>query len=317
MSEASGSYTWSGSLQSTNIRALYERCQKLRLTGRMVLSQGESSLEIIWIAGEPIENEGDQGTRSLPLWNQGDFLVEQRMPDFKGQLTKGIEMSGALKPGLCQALYKLCSDNALSADVEIKRSSGETAQVRFATGKAETATIAGQNESALSAISKLGSWVDGSYRVVLRPKFDEASTQVPAEASKKRRDSSDKFDLTGSVSIDVSKGGPAEWPPKLKPGDSLGGAVPKPTPAAPAPAGGDKKPGAPTPASAGKRISADNLALMAPSALPTQPLSVLARSQIAKEATKKPSGGSKAVVVISVLVIVLCAAAIAGILVLR
>ncbi|HRI34702.1 MAG TPA: hypothetical protein PLD02_13195, partial [Saprospiraceae bacterium] len=90
MSEASGSYTWSGSLQSTNIRALYERCQKLRLTGRMVLSQGESSLEIIWIAGEPIENEGDQGTRSLPLWNQGDFLVEQRMPDFKGQLTKGI-----------------------------------------------------------------------------------------------------------------------------------------------------------------------------------------------------------------------------------
>jgi len=312
MAEASSSYSWSGSLQATNIRALYERCQKLRLTGRMVLSQGESSLEITWIAGEPIENEGDQGTRSLPLWNQGDFLVEQRMPDFKGQLTKGIELSGALKPGLCQALYKLCSDNALSADVEIKRSSGETAQVRFATGKAETATIAGQNESALSAISKLGAWVDGSYRVVLRPKFDEAATQIPAEAAKKRRDSSDKFDLTGSVSLDVSKGGPVDWPPKLKPGDSLGGSVPKPTPTPPA--GADKK-STPTPASSAKRISADNLAQMAPSALPTQPLSVLARSQIAKE-TKKPSG-SRTVVLISVLVIVLCAAAIVGILVMR
>lgn len=132
MSEASNSaYRWSGSLLQTNIRSLYERCQRLRLTGLMRLRQGEAVLDLMWVGGEPIEGEGDQGTRSLPLWNDGEFMVEQRMPDFKGQLTTATEMSGPLRPGQIQGIYKLCSDNVLSAEVDMTRGSGETAQVRF------------------------------------------------------------------------------------------------------------------------------------------------------------------------------------------
>src|SRR5262245_18117762 len=110
-----GGFNWSGSLQATDIRALYERCQRLRITG---LKQGDASLDLVWVGGEPIENEGDQGTRSLLLWNTGEFIVEQRIPDWKGQLTGGIEMRGSLRAGQTQAIYKLCADNVLSADVE-------------------------------------------------------------------------------------------------------------------------------------------------------------------------------------------------------
>ncbi len=122
MSDASNTpYRWSGSLQATNIRALYERCQRVRLTGLMKLIQGTQTLELMWIGGEPIEGETDQGTRSLPLWSNGEFVVEQRMPDFRGQLTQAIETSGSLRIGLVQAIYKLCADNVLSADVDLTR----------------------------------------------------------------------------------------------------------------------------------------------------------------------------------------------------
>src|SRR6185436_10423569 len=143
-------FSWSGTLQTTNIRTLYERCQRLRLTGLMRLKQGEAVLDLMWVGGEPIENEGDQGTRSLPLWNTGEFSVEQRLPDWKGQLTTSVELAGAMRAGQVQAIYKLCADNVLSADVDLKRGNGEAAQVRFTLGKAETASINGQNESALS-----------------------------------------------------------------------------------------------------------------------------------------------------------------------
>lgn len=216
-------YSWSGSLQATNIRQLYERCQKLRLTGVMRLKQGSDSLELTWIGGEPIENEGDQGTRSLPLWNNGEFRVEQRMPDWKGRLTPGTEVSGPLKAGQIQAIYKLCSDHLLSAEVELSRAGGESAQVRFSLGKAESATISGQTESALTALSKLGGWVEGSFRITLRPMFgDSAVAEAPVFSGK--RDSDDQFDVTGS--LDLARGNVA-WPPKPKEGGGApGGPVP-------------------------------------------------------------------------------------------
>lgn len=226
MSEpSSGSaFSWSGTLQITNIRTLYERCQRLRLTGLMRLKQGEAILDLMWVGGEPIENEGDQGTRSLPLWNTGEFSVEQRLPDWKGQLTTSVEMNGALKAGLAQAIYKLCSDNVLSADVELKRGNGEAAQVRFTLGKAEAASINGQNESALAALSKLGAWTDGTFRVALRPLFGESGGAEAPVFDKKKGSSDDKFDLTGSVNVDISKG-PVEWPPALRDA-AMGGPVP-------------------------------------------------------------------------------------------
>lgn len=225
MSDASNNpYCWSGSLQATNIRALYERCQRVRLTGLMKLKQGTQVLEMMWIGGEPIEGESDQGTRSLPLWSNGEFSVEQRMPDFRGQLTQATDMSGSLRIGLVQAIYKLCSDNVLSADVDLSRGNGEVAQVRFNLGKAESANINKQTESALTALSKLSGWADGTFRVVLRPLFGDG-TGGDAQPAKAKKSNDDKFDLTGSVNIDVSKG--VDWPPKGGGDDSsVGGPVP-------------------------------------------------------------------------------------------
>ena len=183
-------FSWTGSLKNTNIRQLYERCQRLRLTGKMQLRQGDQALELVWIGGEPIETEADQGTRSLPLWNSGEFQVDQCIPDWKGVLTKHVELTGSLRAGQIQAIYKLCSDNQLSADVELKRQSGEVAQVRFTLGKAEGATISGQAESALTALSKLSAWSDGAFRVGLRPLFGDvqaAEAPVFGEKDSKQR----------------------------------------------------------------------------------------------------------------------------------
>lgn len=281
-------YSWSGSLQATNIRQLYERCQKLRLTGVMRLKQGSDSLELTWIGGEPIENEGDQGTRSLPLWNNGEFRVEQRMPDWKGRLTAGTEVSGPLKAGQIQAIYKLCSDHLLSADVELTRAGGESAQVRFSLGKAESATISGQTESALTALSKLGGWVEGSFRITLRPMFgDSAVAEAPVFSGK--RDSDDQFDVTGS--LDLARGNVA-WPPKPKDGaggSAPGGPVPMggPLPGATKPAGAPPMGAAPMTAAAGASSSPGTAA---PIAVPPR----LAQTLISPQ--KAPSAAALAAV---------------------
>lgn len=345
MADASNSpYRWSGSLQATNIRALYERCQRVRLTGLMRLKQGDQVLEMMWIGGEPIEGEAEQGTRSLPLWSNGEFVVEQRIPDFRGQLTGGIETSGSLRIGLVQAIYKLCADNVLSADVDLVRGSGEAAQVRFNLGKAESATINKQTESALTALSKLSGWTDGTYRVVLRPLFgDGGASEAPVAKAKKSSD--DKFDLTGSVNIDVSKG--VDWPPKGGDDGPVGGPVPMdaasspgnqprppltppkpaasaasgPTPVPPAPSG-------PTPGVVPPRLhstlvhsqgAAPGAAASAGAGAATVPMSTLTRDMIEKQSRSQPApaappvtvkkgGGSKLVVVIAVLVLLVLAA---------
>ena len=310
-------FRWSGSLQETNIRALYERCQRVRLTGLMKLKQGDQVLEMMWIGGEPIEGEAEQGTRSLPLWSNGEFIVEQRIPDFRGQLTGTVETSGSLRIGMVQAIYKLCADNVLSADVDLVRGNGEAAQVRFNLGKAESATINKQTESALTALSKLSGWTDGTYRVVLRPYFGEAGgAETPVAKAKKSAD--DKFDLTGSVNIDVSKG--TEWPPRIGGDDgSVGAPVPmdalsspgnqqrpvivppKPSSAsgqslgsspAPAPApgmvmprtgGAPAKPSAPAPAPAPAPVAAPPAAA-SPATAATVPMSTVTRDMLAKQA---------------------------------
>lgn len=294
MSEPSSSsgFSWSGTLQVTNIRTLYERCQRLRLTGLMRLKQGDSILDLMWVGGEPIENEGDQGTRSLPLWNTGEFSVEQRLPDWKGQLTTSVEMTGAMKAGLAQAIYKLCADNVLSADVDLKRGNGEGAQVRFTLGKAEAASINGQNESALAALSKLGAWTDGTFRVALRPLFNENAAEAPVFKDKKAS-SDDKFDLTGSVNIDISKG-PVDWPPSLRDA-AAGGPVPMdssgkhpPVPAA-APSSPSSTPAAKPPAAASASASG--------SAIPPRLASTLVTGQKPPVVTNLPPASSNAATV--------------------
>jgi hypothetical protein len=336
MSQASMSaYSWTGSLTETNIRALYERCQRLRLTGLMQLHQGDSKLELMWVGGEPIENEGDSGTRTLPLWNNGAFVVEQRMPDWKGQLTTGVEMSGSLRSGQIQAIYKLCADNVLSADVDLLRGSGEAAQLRFTLGKAESAAINGQTESALSAISTLSGWADGTFRVVLRPLFGDA-TAAEAPVFKDKNKGDDQFDVTGSINIDVSKG-PVDWPAGLRdlPGmgssSSVGKSLPPKTglvaekSGAVAVAAASTKsapavnlPGtSPLAATAITPPKPAGLPLPAPGAAATVPMSTLSRAQIAKDAQRassvqvsSSSGNGKTIAIISILFIVICAGVI-------
>jgi hypothetical protein len=310
-SRAQGAYSWTGTLKNTNIRQLYERCQRLRLTGRMQLHQGDQSLELVWIGGEPIETETDQGTRSLPLWNSGDFTVEQCIPDWKGQLTKSVELTGSMRAALIQSIYKLCADNQLSADVELLRQNGEAAQVRFTLGKAEAATISGQTESALTALSKLSAWSDGTYRVVLRPLFgDVQAAEAPVFSEKDQSD--DQFDVTGSM--DIARGGINSWPPKLREPAAIGQPVPmggspaRSLPGATAAGGGAVGPSASSqpPVAAASSASAPSgtsspgpknsrlastmvSGLAAPSgegipssALPTQPMSTMSRENAMK-----------------------------------
>lgn len=340
MSQASnGGFRWSGSLQTTNIRALYERCQRLRLTGLMRLQQGDAALDLMWIGGEPIENEGEQGTRSLPIWKDGDFLVEQRMPDWKGQLTNGVEMSGSLRPGGTQAIYKLCAENVLSAEVELVRGSGESAQVRFTLGKAETASINGRTESALSALSTLSGWVDGNFRVVLRPLFGEGAAEAPV-FKEKTTNSDEQFDVTGSVNVDITKG-PVEWPAELRDAAGLGGPSPMDPPSAslksgpsPAPAGGNaarakaapavpppaKPAGTPPPvATPAKPPLASPASLLPPisTSAPTVPLTAVPRAPLAPLANAPqkvaPRGGTlRTVGIAAFLLLLLCAGLAVG-----
>jgi hypothetical protein len=301
----------------------------------MQLRQGDSALSLMWVGGEPIENEGDAGTRTLPLWNNGDFVVEQRMPDFKGQLTTGVEISGSLRGGQIQAIYKLCGDNVLSADVDLLRGSGDAAQVRFTLGKAETAAINGQAESALSAISTLSGWADGTFRVALRPLFGEAAV---AEAPVFKDKGDEQFDVTGSINIDVTKG-PVDWPAGLRDLPGMSGASSAVKPSKPALASEKSgslsvaaKAASPSSSSAGKATTPSNPpaaptaklvvaakpggpALPAPSNAATVPMSTLSRAQIAKDAPPRKSG--KPLAIVAVVLILLSAAVIAGLFLLR
>jgi hypothetical protein len=356
MSDASNTpYRWSGSLQATNIRALYERCQRVRLTGLMKLIQGTQTLELMWIGGEPIEGETDQGTRSLPLWSNGEFVVEQRMPDFRGQLTQAIETSGSLRIGLVQAIYKLCADNVLSADVDLTRASGEVAQVRFNLGKAESANINKQTESALTALSKLSGWTEGTYRVVLRPLFGDGAGGE-AQPAKAKKPSDDKFDLTGSVNLDVSKG--VDWPPKPSGDDSSVGApvpmdaasspgnqprppltppksvssTPSPGPATPLPGTAGSAPGVVPPRLHSTLVSnpgassATAAGASAGAGAATVPMSTVTREMLEKQARQEPppaaaiekkGGGGKMAAVIAVMVLLILVAVAAGLFVLK
>lgn len=349
MSQASrpdSPFRWSGSLKEQKIAQLYERCQRLRLTGNMQLSNGAQTIDLVWIGGEPIENEGDAGTRTLPLWNDGTFVVEQRIPDWRGRLTGSTELTGSLRSGQIQAIYKLCADNQLSAEVELQRASGEAAQVRFTHGKAEQAAIAGQTESALTALSKLSSWTEGTFRITLRPLFgDERVAEAPVFAKK---DSESQFDVTGAVDasrdqnwLAVAGAAPVPAPAPVRPA-----AAPSPQPAAssgparpvasaktPAQAGGSGSGNVPAAAGSSGPVIPPRLASTlvgiqsgkdgVPAAaatsdsqtLPTQPMSVVTKQQIQQAKQAQPaSSGKKALIYGSIAILILCAATLATLL---
>ena len=286
----------------------------------MRLSQGDQTLDLMWIGGEPIENEGDQGTRSLPLWTNGEFVVEQRIPDWKGRLTQSIDLTGSLRAGQISAIYKLCADNQLSADVELLRSTGEVAQVRFTLGKAESAVIAGQSESAIAAMSKLNAWTDGTFRIVMRPAFGD---EKAAEAPVFKPQGGAQFDVTGN--LDLAKGqsdwpGGAAVPPKSNP---TGSNPPKAAGASGAAAAIPPRLAqtlikAPAPAGLIQQASAGSApaGLASSSSAPTVPMTSVSKEQIA-DAKRASKSGNTTLVIVSVLVIVLCLGGIAAAVLLR
>ena len=333
-SSAPSAFRWTGSLKETSIRQLYERCQRIRLTGNMRLSQGDQTLDLMWIGGEPIENEGDQGTRSLPLWTNGEFVVEQRIPDWKGRLTQSIDLTGSLRAGQISAIYKLCADNQLSADVELLRSTGEVAQVRFTLGKAESAVIAGQSESAIAAMSKLNAWTDGTFRIVMRPAFGD---EKAAEAPVFKPQGGAQFDVTGN--LDLAKG-QSDWPGGAASPSNPPRATASPSPAVPPKSNstGSNPPKAAgasgsaaaipprlaqtlikAPAPAGLIQASAGSApagLASSSSAPTVPMTSVSKEQIA-DAKRASKGGNTTLVIVSVLVIVLCLGGIAAAVLLR
>ncbi len=207
-------FIWSGSLEQTDIRSVYERCQRLRLTGRMELSDTGRSTELVFFGGQPVEQAG-QDTQQLLLWEHGEFLVTQRIPDFDGTLRDGIETSGALAPGKVQQISELCADHRLSADVLLMRAAGGAALVRFTYGKAESATVDEQPVMALQALSLLAYWKDGVFRIRLRPLFgDEAPAEAPIIVEKETGRGS--FDVTGAIPI------PSLWDDSRRPSRPMG-----------------------------------------------------------------------------------------------
>lgn len=194
-------FTWSGALvQSGGIRAVYERCQRLRFTGLLELRDGARRTEVTWLGGQPVELGGAQETQEVMLWQSGEFRAIQRIPTMEGALSGGTELSGGLGPGLVERLCSLCSEHKLTADLHLQQPSGAQAQVRFTHGKVESAMVEGQAHTGLQAISVLSFWVLGRYCVRLRPLFG-AQAPAPAPIFVEKKTGRGDFDVTGAMLV--------------------------------------------------------------------------------------------------------------------
>lgn len=202
-------FSWTGSLDVLDVRFLYERCQRLRLTGRVTLRDGDRQLVQVWIGGRPLDLDPAAGLEALPLWTAGEFRIEQRVPDLDGQLTEGTELTGPLLPGQVQRLGQLCADLRLSADVHLLGAGAapEDAHLRFTHGKVDGATVKGRDIPAVLALAQLAGWVSGQFRLSLRPLFGE---ERPPEAPIFIDKSTTKgdFDVTGAMQIPLDADDP-------------------------------------------------------------------------------------------------------------
>jgi hypothetical protein len=194
-------FSWSGSLAETSVPAIYDRLQRLRLTGRLVLMDGARRSEVLWIGGQPLSPDGQGEVPPRPTgFVQGTFEVTQRVPDLGGQLTEGVELSGELVPGRVQRLFELCADCRLSAEVQLAHASGTAAQVRFTHGRFESASVDGAEHMALQALALLSAWRSGTFRLRLRPLFGSEAPAFAPIFIEKRTQKGD-FDLTGAMTI--------------------------------------------------------------------------------------------------------------------
>jgi hypothetical protein len=196
---ASDGYSWSGTLDDTDIQSLYAACQSLRFSGKLELRDGTHKAEVTFVGGEPIEIDGGD-TQKIALWNKGTFKAVQSIPNLAGELTGQREMEGSLAVTKASQLWAWISEYRLTCEIDLERP-GSKALVSFSNGHAESAQVNGMPE--LAALARVSSWTDGQFRVRLKPLFVDGviphAPPMPEGAPPAGR----HFDISRSIPMDL------------------------------------------------------------------------------------------------------------------
>ena len=195
----SDGFTWSGSLDETDIQSLYAACQSLRFSGKLELRDGATKAEVTFVGGEPIEIDGGD-TQRIALWNRGTFRAVQSIPNLAGELTGQREMEGSLAITKASQLWAWVSEYRLTCDIDLERP-GSKAIVSFSNGHAESAQVNGAPE--LAALARVSSWTDGTFRVRLKPLFVEGVIAAPPPMPESAPPAGRQFDVSRSIPMDI------------------------------------------------------------------------------------------------------------------
>jgi hypothetical protein len=204
-------FTWSGTLEETDIRSIYGACHSLRFSGWLELKDAAHEAKILFVGGDPVEISGGD-TQRISMWKDGSFRAVQKIPDFEGELTDALEVSGTLAVTKPSALWAWISQYRLTCQIELERPKSK-AVVTFQNGHAESAQVNGAPE--LAALARVSSWTDGSFRVRLRPLFSDgvvvAVPPMPDSSPPSELQSGAKqFDVSRALSLDPKPRTP--WP---------------------------------------------------------------------------------------------------------
>ena len=195
----SDGFTWSGSLDETDIQSLYAACQALRFSGKLELRDGPTKAEVTFVGGEPIEIDGGD-TQRIALWNRGTFRAVQSIPNLAGELTGQKEMEGSLAITKASQLWAWVSEYRLTCDIDLERP-GSKAIVSFQNGHAESAQVNGAPE--LAALARVSSWTDGTFRVRLKPLFVDGVIPAPPPMPESAPPAGRQFDVSRSIPMDL------------------------------------------------------------------------------------------------------------------
>ncbi|HEX9102182.1 MAG TPA: hypothetical protein VF997_08270, partial [Polyangia bacterium] len=195
----SDGFTWSGTLDETDIQSLYAACQALRFSGKLELRDGPTKAEVTFVGGEPIEIDGGD-TQRIALWNRGTFRAVQSIPNLAGELTGQREMEGSLAITKASQLWAWVSEYRLTCDIDLERP-GQKALVAFLNGHAESAQVNGAPE--LAALARVSSWTDGTFRVRLKPLFVDGVIPAPPPMPESAPPAGRQFDVSRSIPMDL------------------------------------------------------------------------------------------------------------------
>ncbi len=199
---ASDGFSWSGTLEQTDIQSLYAACQSLRFSGKLELREGANRADITFVGGEPIEIDGGD-TQRIALWNKGTFRAVQSIPNLAGELTGQQVMEGSLAITKASQLWAWISESRLTCDIDLERP-GSKAVVSFLNGHAESAKVNDMPE--LAALARVSAWTDGTFRVRLKPLFVEGQPKDSASASPIHEGAPPagrQFDVSRSIPMDL------------------------------------------------------------------------------------------------------------------